>query len=43
MIIDGVDTTVPLFDAILEEPEILEGRYDINWLEHWLSENLSAA
>ncbi len=43
LIIDGIDTTVPLFDALLEEPAILEGRYDIHWLEHWLEENLSAA
>ncbi len=42
LIIDGIDTTVPLFDALLADPAILAGRYDIHWLEHWLEENLSA-
>lgn len=40
LIVDGIDTTVPLFDALLEEPAILEGSYDIHWLEGWLAENL---
>jgi acetyl-CoA carboxylase biotin carboxylase subunit len=37
LIVDGVDTTVPLFHALLEEPEILAGDYDIHWLEAWLA------
>ncbi len=36
LIIDGVDTTVPLFDALLEEPDIVNGDYNIHWLENWL-------
>jgi len=36
LIVDGVDTTIPLFRALLEEPDILSGRYTIHWLEHWL-------
>jgi len=35
-IIDGVETTIPLFAALLEEPEFLSGDYDIHWLEHWI-------
>ena len=42
LIVDGVDTTVPLFHALLQEPDILEGNYDIHWLEHWLENNLPA-
>ncbi len=42
LIIDGIDTTVPLFDALLADPAIQAGDYDIHWLEHWLEENLSA-
>jgi acetyl-CoA carboxylase, biotin carboxylase subunit len=38
-IIDGVETTTPLFHALLEEPAILSGDYDIHWLEHWLDTN----
>ena len=36
LIVDGVDTTVPLFHALLSEPEIQSGAYNIHWLEHWL-------
>ncbi len=36
LIVDGVDTTVPLFHALLAEPEIQTGAYNIHWLEHWL-------
>ncbi len=41
LIVDGVDTTIPLFHALLDEPDILEGTYNIHWLEKWLAENLS--
>ena len=36
LIVDGVDTTVPLFHALLQEPDIHTGDYNIHWLEHWL-------
>ena len=36
LIVDGVDTTVPLFDALLSEPDIQSGAYNIHWLEKWL-------
>ncbi|MGV8954987.1 MAG: acetyl-CoA carboxylase biotin carboxylase subunit [Cypionkella sp.] len=36
LIIDGVETTVPLFDALLAEPDIQNGEYNIHWLEKWL-------
>ncbi len=36
LIVDGVDTTLPLFDALLNEPAIQTGDYDIHWLEKWL-------
>ncbi|GGD44276.1 acetyl-CoA carboxylase biotin carboxylase subunit [Sinisalibacter lacisalsi] len=40
LIVDGVDTTVPLFHALLQEPDIIAGNYNIHWLERWLEENL---
>ncbi|MDF1670535.1 MAG: acetyl-CoA carboxylase biotin carboxylase subunit [Roseovarius sp.] len=40
LIVDGVDTTVPLFHALLQEPDIHSGEYNIHWLEHWLETNL---
>ncbi|MDG1288130.1 MAG: acetyl-CoA carboxylase biotin carboxylase subunit [Lentibacter sp.] len=43
LIVDGVDTTVPLFHALLQEEDILSGGYNIHWLEHWLETNLSEA
>jgi len=33
----SVDTTIPLFQALLAEPDIIDGRYDIHWLEHYLA------
>ncbi len=40
LIVDGVDTTVPLFTALLADPAIQSGAYDIHWLEGWLAETL---
>ena len=40
LIVDGVETTVPLFHALLEEQEIQTGAYNIHWLEHWLETHL---
>jgi acetyl-CoA carboxylase biotin carboxylase subunit len=40
LIVDGVHTTVPLFDALLAEPAIQSGDYTIHWLEHWLETHL---
>ncbi|MCE6952658.1 acetyl-CoA carboxylase biotin carboxylase subunit [Cereibacter sphaeroides] len=37
LIVDGVDTTVPLFHALLAEPDIQNGEYNIHWLEKWLA------
>ena len=43
LIVDGVDTTIPLFHALLEEKDVLTGDYNIHWLEHWLETNLGNA
>ena len=43
LIVDGVDTTVPLFHALLDEQDVLTGDYNIHWLEHWLETNLGNA
>jgi len=42
LIVDGVENTVPLFHALLEEPDIQTGNYNIHWLEAWLAQNLAA-
>ena len=36
LIIDGIDTTTPLFDALLAQKDVLSGDYNIHWLERWL-------
>ncbi|WP_394153969.1 acetyl-CoA carboxylase biotin carboxylase subunit [Loktanella salsilacus] len=40
LIVDGVDTTIPLFHALLQEPDVQSGDYNIHWLEHWLETHL---
>ena len=42
LIVDGVDTTVPLFSALLQEQDILDGTYNIHWLEEWLENKFQA-
>jgi len=39
LIVDGVDTTTPLFNALLDEKDIQNGDYDIHWLEKWLDKS----
>ncbi|MBL9047471.1 MAG: acetyl-CoA carboxylase biotin carboxylase subunit, partial [Tabrizicola sp.] len=36
LIIDGIDTSIPLFHMLLAEPDIQNGEYNIHWLEKWL-------
>ncbi|MGA9253650.1 MAG: acetyl-CoA carboxylase biotin carboxylase subunit [Roseobacter sp.] len=43
LIVDGVDTTIPLFRALMEEDAVLTGDYNIHWLEHWLESNLDSS
>ncbi|EZP84382.1 acetyl-CoA carboxylase biotin carboxylase subunit [Novosphingobium sp. 11B] len=37
MVIDGVKTSIPLHQALLEDPEFNSGDYTIKWLEDWLA------
>jgi acetyl-CoA carboxylase biotin carboxylase subunit len=36
-VIEGVETTIPLFTELLAEPDIVNGDYDIHWLEKFLA------
>ncbi|MAY31505.1 MAG: acetyl-CoA carboxylase biotin carboxylase subunit [Rhodovulum sp.] len=36
LIVDGIDTTIPLFHALLAEEDVQTGNYNIHWLEKWL-------
>ena len=40
LIVDGIDSTVPLFHALLQERDIQTGDYTIHWLEDWLSRHV---
>jgi acetyl-CoA carboxylase biotin carboxylase subunit len=35
-VVDGIDTTLPLFRTLVRNPDIQNGLYDIHWLEHFL-------
>ena len=43
LIVDGIDTTIPLFDALLQDPDIHQGAYSIHWLEAWLERQFAEA
>ncbi|RHW17389.1 acetyl-CoA carboxylase biotin carboxylase subunit [Sphingomonas gilva] len=36
-VIDGVTTTIPLHQALLDDPDFQAGDYTIKWLEEWLA------
>ena len=38
-VVDGISTTIPLFLRLLEQSDIVDGNYDIHWLERFLAEN----
>ncbi|WP_298020236.1 acetyl-CoA carboxylase biotin carboxylase subunit [uncultured Parasphingopyxis sp.] len=37
MVIEGVQTTIPLHQALVDDPEFRAGDYTIKWLEEWLA------
>jgi acetyl-CoA carboxylase biotin carboxylase subunit len=37
-VIDGIKTTIPLHQAVIEDPEFRSGAYTIKWLEQWLAD-----
>jgi acetyl-CoA carboxylase biotin carboxylase subunit len=36
-VLDGIDTTVPLFQTLTREKDIIDGDYHIHWLEEFLA------
>jgi len=36
-VVDGIETTIPLFISLISEPDIVNGLYDIHWLENHLA------
>ncbi|MDE2462909.1 MAG: acetyl-CoA carboxylase biotin carboxylase subunit [Alphaproteobacteria bacterium] len=39
LVVAGIETTIPLFQRLVREPDIINGDYNIHWLEHWLASN----
>lgn len=37
-VVDGIDTTLPLFRDLVDNPDLADGNYDIHWLEKFLAE-----
>jgi len=37
-VVDGIDTTIPLFSSLISEQDIVNGDYDIHWLENFLDD-----
>jgi acetyl-CoA carboxylase biotin carboxylase subunit len=35
-VIDGIETTIPLFQSLVNEKDIIDGDYSIHWLEKYL-------
>ena len=38
-VIEGMKTTIPLHQRLLEEPDFQNGNYTIKWLEEWLAKD----
>jgi acetyl-CoA carboxylase biotin carboxylase subunit len=37
MVVDGIETTLPLHRALVREADIIDGNYHIHWLEEFLA------
>ena len=37
MVVGGVKTNIPLHQALLADPDVIDGNYTIKWLEEWLA------
>lgn len=35
----GIETTIPLFQELIDQPDFQRGDYHIHWLENWLAES----
>ena len=38
-VIDGIETTIPLFHELVRHPDVVNGMYDIHWLEKYLGKS----
>jgi acetyl-CoA carboxylase biotin carboxylase subunit len=43
MALNGVESTIPLFRELIEQPDFISGDYHIHWLEQWLARDAEAS
>jgi acetyl-CoA carboxylase biotin carboxylase subunit len=43
IVVSGVETTIPLFQELVRDPDIVDGNYNIHWLERYLAAKAEAA
>ena len=43
MALNGVESTIPLFRELIEQPDFISGDYHIHWLEQWLAKEAAAS
>ncbi|MEE8438254.1 MAG: acetyl-CoA carboxylase biotin carboxylase subunit, partial [Micropepsaceae bacterium] len=41
LVIGGIETTIPLFQELIAQPDIIDGDYNIHWLETYLARRAS--
>jgi acetyl-CoA carboxylase biotin carboxylase subunit len=37
IVVGGIETNIPLFQDLIQQPDIQSGAYDIHWLERWMA------
>ena len=37
LVVGGIETTIPLFQGLVRDPDIINGDYSIHWLEKYLA------
>ena len=37
LVVGGIETTIPLFQHLVRENDIIDGNYNIHWLEQYLA------
>jgi acetyl-CoA carboxylase biotin carboxylase subunit len=42
-VVAGIDTNIALFQELMIQPDILDGNYDIHWLERWMKSQAELA
>ena len=41
LVVGGIETTIPLFQELIGQPDIIDGDYNIHWLERYLARRAS--